>query len=330
MSSGKRPVAPRVCQEFDVRDLVEGLTDEAKRIAAAIRRVGREAAHMFGEPAQDGEQEAWAVAVEAWPRLWRAGYPPLEIVQCIRGTLMGERSPLRCRAHDVSTRSRDAGAIGVPRRGYGVPITNLDRLLARMTASTLGPSLERLSVHAALRCPECGRAGHWEAAAPPGTRQAKRRARAWQLAAEADAGQLEAGTPTGGGPRVEELHAAAGLAGTEPVWACGHPWGLRRHWTRTPIALLREGGDPSRGMHPGGPNGDTGRVERDLVALMDVLAEERRRMPVFALLERPRGLPGRRRTVRGWAPMRGPSWTTIHADQKAEARPSARPDARPV
>lgn len=320
MSTGKRPETPRVDHDFHLRDLVE--TSWGK----AIERAGREAARRYGQSTEDGAQEAWAIACEHW----RMGYPPAEVLRLTRRDLDSRWSPLRHLAHDdprASTRSRDWVPGGVVRRGLGVPITGLDRLQARLTASTLGPALDRLAVHAALRCPECGRAGHWEDAVPRGAREARRRARAWQLAVAADAGDMESGTPTGGGQRTEDQHAAAGITGTEPVWACGHPGRQRRHWTRTPVALLREGGDPTAGMQLGAEHGDTGRVERAFVALMDELAMERRRRPVFALLERPRPRRGGRRLPSGWVPMRGPSWTTIHADQEVETLPTARPDA---
>ena len=159
-----------------------------------------------------------------------------------------------------------------------MPITTLDRLLASLTASTLGGQLDRMAVNASLHCPECGRRGHWECEAPGGTRKAVQRARGWRLWAAADADGMEVGTPTGGGNRAEEVRPAQCVAGTEPVWVCGEPWGQRKHWTRQPLAVLREGGDPDHGgmhVHPGG--GDTGRVERDFVSFCDEMAMERRR-----------------------------------------------------
>jgi hypothetical protein len=146
-----------------------------------------------------------------------------------------------------------------------------------MTASTLGGQLDRLVVHASLHCPQCGRGGHWEDWTPAGCREAKRIVKAWQLHAEADASEMETGIPTAGGNRAEELRPAQSVAGNEPVWVCGKPWGNRKHWTRNPLAVLREGGDPEGGMHVHPSGGDTDRVERDFVDLCDELAMERRR-----------------------------------------------------
>lgn len=303
---------------FHLRDLV------STPLGKMLERLGRAAAKRYGQDPEDGAQEAWAIACEHWQR----GYPPAELLRLVERDLDSRWSPLRHLTQDDPRHPRSEGpGTGVVRRCFGVPLTGLDRLLARLTASTLGSGLERLSVHAALRCPECGRAGHWEDEAPSGATQARKRARAWQLAARADADDLEAGTPTGGGPRAEDQHAAAGIAGTEPVWVCGHPGGARRHWTRTPVALLREGGDPTAGLRVAQEFGDTGRVERAFVALMDELAQERRRRP-FKVDEAPRLRRRRSRTPLSaascWEPLAGPSWTDAPETDSAAAD-AARP-----
>lgn len=310
----------RVDRNFHLRDLVY------TPLGKTIERVGRDAAKRYHQDPEDGAQEAWAIACEHWER----GYPPSELLRLVKRDLDSRWSQLRHLTQDDPRSPRSEGsASGASRRSYGVPITGLDRLLARLTASTLGPGLDRLSVHADLRCPECGRAGHWEAAPPRGTKEARRRARAWHLAAQADAAYLEAGTPTGGGPRAEDQHAAAGVAGTEPVWVCGHPGGLRKHWTRMPVARLREGGDPSGGMHVSMEFGDTGRVERAFVGLMDVLAMERRRRPSFEVDEVPRLRRRRGRPMLSaaacWEPMTGPSWTPDAPNTESTAAEAARP-----
>jgi hypothetical protein len=274
MSTSPRPTAPGVDRDFHLRDLVGSTWGKA------VERAGRDAASRYGHDDDDGAQEAWAIACEHAAR----GYPPAEVLRLTVRDLDSRWSTLRQYAHDdprTPPRSRVAGG-GVRssgRKSQPVPITALDKLTARMTSSTLGPQLDRLMVSASLHCPECGRRGHWMDWVPDGCRKAVQRARGWVLYGAADADGLEPGTPTGGGHRVEETRPAQCVAGTEPVWVCGEPWGRRPHWTRQPVAVLREGGDPGDGMHVHGGGGDTGRVERDFVSWCDELAEERAKRP---------------------------------------------------
>ena len=241
-----------------------------------MEAAGRDAAAVYHHDSEDGAQEAWLIACEHWQH----GYPPAEVLRLVKRDLVSRWSRLRQDVQDdprAPPRSRSTEAEVQPRRGQSVPITSLDRLLAHLTASTLGGQLDRLSVHASLHCPDCGRGGHWQDWTPRGCREAQRKARGWLLSAQADADGMQTGTPTAGGNRVEETRAAQGIAGSEPVWVCGEPWGLQKHWTRNPIAVLREGGDPGDGMKLDTSFGDTGRVEREFVKLCDELAMERRR-----------------------------------------------------
>lgn len=318
---------------FHLRDLVDTSWQQA------LERIGRDAASRYGHNAEDGAQEAWVVALEHWQR----GYPPAEVLRLVRRDLDSRWSSLRTLAHDDprSPRSRSKGGEGPRRRSHPVPITTLDRLLASLTASTLGGQLDRLATHATLACPECGRRGHWECEAPAGTRRAKQRARGWVLSAAADAEGMEAGTPTAGGNRSEETRPAQCVAGTEPVWVCGgwlwfdgHAslpgrrqkmratpvraagwyWHGRRHWTRQPVAVLREGGNPDEGQHVHPVGGDTGRVEREFVDLCDELAMERRRADVTRWQDR------NERRSRPALRLRPTSLTSPGGSTSAEAR----------